>query len=108
MSEAFYSNASLIQTYMRGNQMKIDKTVVLSILICIVPVTMAFDNRFSSDMNPQEALKRPVGNIGSGKADVASALVRALSNAHLPGGIVRGTDLNNEMEQELVSQMTIE
>jgi hypothetical protein len=69
---------------------------------------MAFDNHVDGKIKSQEALKRVVGNIGSGRADVSSALVRALINARLPGGIVRGQDLNNEMEQELVSQLTIE
>ena len=68
--------------------MKIGKTSAFSILICLVTVAIAFDNHFDSKIKPQEALKRVVGNIGSGKADVSSALVRALRNTRLPGGIV--------------------
>lgn len=88
--------------------MKIGKTSALSTLICLVTVAITFDNHAYSKIKPQEALKRIVGNIGSGKADAPGALVRALNNTRLPGGIVRGPDLNYEMGQELVSQLTIE
>jgi hypothetical protein len=88
--------------------MNIDKAFVFSILICLVTVAVAFDSHFSGDVKPQEALKHIVGNIGSGKADVESVLILALHNARLPGGIVRGPDLDNEIERESISQMTIE
>ena len=88
--------------------MNIDKAFVFSILICLVTMEMAFDGHLSDDTKPQEALKRIVGNIGNGKADVESALILALDNARLPGGIVRGPDLDNEIERESASQMTIE
>ncbi len=81
--------------------------LTLSLIICAA-MAMAFDHQSGSKAKPDEALKRRIGNIGNDKAEISGALVRALNNASLPGGIVRGIDLNNEIEQGETSQMTIE
>jgi hypothetical protein len=71
-------------------------------------VAIAFGSHVDDDAEPQGALKHNVGNIGNGKINVESALIQALGNARLPGGIVRGPDLDNKIEGESASQMTIE
>jgi hypothetical protein len=88
--------------------MKTGKALATLILTCITAITMAFDHQSGSKAKPDEALTRRIGNTGNGKAEISNALVRALNNTSMPGGFVMGGNLNNEIEQGEISQMTME